>query len=120
MKDIHIGKEIERVIQTRHLLKKDFAAELGIKEQNLRRTILNNKDINTEELRKICSILHFNFFRLFCDDVGDYNVYASGAHCIAAVNSDVQTSDRIKYLEMVLAEKERLIQYMMSELERLR
>lgn len=121
MKDIHIGREIERVVLSKNILKKDFAAELGIIEQNLRRTVFNCKDISTEKLKKISDILHFNFFRLYCDELPDLNVYASGTNSIAAVKCDINNSpdvtllqERINFLEMVLAEKERLIQYMLQ------
>ena len=120
MKDVHIGHEIEQRIARQRMTKTDFARLIGKAQQNVSR-IFSSPSIKTDELEKICEVLHFNFFRLWVDEGGDINLVASGDSSVAAINSDVNTADeavlreRIRALEMLLKEKERMLNYLMAQ-----
>ena len=119
MKDIHIGKAIEdRLVEIR-MSKSEFGRKIGVPQQNVNR-ILEHKAITTDKLQLISEVLDFDFFALYQEPRNDINVVASGDSSIAALYSDVQTKDcavlqeRIRNLELLLAEKERMIQYLIE------
>ena len=118
MKEVHIGEEIGKRLQQLRMTKSEFARKLGIPQQNVNR-IIDRPEIMTDQLRSICSILDYDFFSLYVDK-NDIHVVASGDSSIAALYSDVQTSDsnvlkeRIRSLELILMEKERMIQYLLG------
>lgn len=123
-RDIHIGQEIEQRLKACHMSKNEFAHRLGMPQQNINR-ILRGQYIMTDKLIQISSILQFDFFSLYQEsDKGDINVVANGDSSIAALNSEVNTTDisvlveRIKSLEKILFEKERIIQILMSKVPR--
>lgn len=119
MRQIHIGNEISKRILDLHLSKTEFAKKIGYRQQNINR-ILDKPSIDTDMLQKISEVLNFDFFRLFTDN-GDINVVASGDSSIAALNSDIKTNDcevlkeRIRSLESLLNEKERMLRYLLKE-----
>ena len=124
MKDIHIGHEIEQQLEKLRMTKTEFARMMGIAQQNVNR-IINGKHITTDKLQLISEILHFDFFDLYREkEKCDIHAYAIGDNSISAVNSDIQTTDcsilqeRIRHLEQLLLEKERMIQYLMSDVHR--
>jgi transcriptional regulator with XRE-family HTH domain len=118
MNDVNIGEAIEKRLKELHLSKTEFGRLMGMPQQNVNR-ILRNKHINTEKLVTICDLLSYNFFRLYCEEQSPINAVATGNSSIAAVNSEVLTTDseRVRFLERLLAEKERLIQFLMRESE---
>lgn len=113
IKDVHIGHEIERRIAELRMTKKSFAEQLGMADQNLKRSILDKQDIDTGDLKKISEILRFNFFTLYCDtpDLSKIDLGSS-------LTSVSEPTNEVNLLKMVLAEKERLIQYLIKELEK--
>ena len=124
MKDIHIGHEIDERLKRLRMTKTEFARRMGMAQQNINR-ILQGKNITTDKLQLISEILDFDFFSLFQEkEAGDINAYAIGNNPIAAVNSEVQTTDctvlqeRVRSLEQLLMEKERMIQYLMRDVQR--
>ena len=107
--------------------KMEFARRMNMPQQNVNR-ILDNPHIMTNKLEQISEVLNFNFFSLYQDGRGDINLVASGENSIAALASDVHTTDsnllyeRVRYLEQILREKEqiirekeRLISYLIQE-----
>lgn len=123
MKDIHIGHEIEERIRQLRLTKTEFARMMGMAQQNVNR-ILNGKNITTDKLQQISEILNFDFFSLYQDEKKENNAVAIGANPIAAINSEVLSTDctvlqeRVRNLEQLLLEKERMIQYLLSDVHR--
>ena len=113
IKDVHIGHEIERRIAELHMTKKSFAEQLGMADQNLKRSILDKPNIDTKDLKKISEILCFNFFTLYCD-TSDFTKIDLGS----STTSLSEHGSEISLLKLVLAEKERLIQYLLKELEK--
>lgn len=123
MKDIHIGHEIEERIRQLRLTKTEFARMMGMAQQNVNR-ILNGKNITTDKLQQVSEILNFDFFSLYQDEKKENNAVAIGANPIAAINSEVLSTDctvlqeRVRNLEQLLLEKERMIQYLLSDVHR--
>lgn len=121
MKDIHIGQMIQERMVARRMSKAEFARRLGVKQQNINR-ILASHDTDTHKLQIYSEILEFDFFSLYSDNYG-HTAVANGDSSIAAINSPFSTADnaalqeKINYLEQILKEKERLIQYMLKNAE---
>lgn len=119
MNDVNIGAAIENRLRELRLSKSEFSRMIDMPQQNVHR-ILRSKYINTEKLVQISEVLNYNFFELYCDNPS-INAVASGDSSIAAVNSEVQSDDsrllmeRVRYLERILSEKERLIQFLLKE-----
>lgn len=99
---------------------KKLAADVGMSEQNLHRCIRNNK-IQAADLEKIALLLKVDI-RLFFDeevsklsDKSVQSVETNGDFSPASMNGNVSIetdallAERVKHLEELLAEKERLI-----------
>ncbi len=120
IKKIHIGHEIAERIKQLRITKTEFARRMSMPQQNVNR-ILDSEHITTDKLLVICSILDYDFFSLYVDGSRDVNVVANGHSSIAALNSEVQTTDcavlqeRVRNLEQILMEKERLIQFLIKD-----
>ena len=100
---------------------KKIATDIGMSEANLHRCINNNK-IQASDLEKIALLLNVDIGVFFDYAVsGRGNAIANGYSSVAAVNSEVSMtgelslSQKIKYLEQLLAEKERTIQILMNK-----
>lgn len=96
-----------------------LASDIGMSEANLHRCVNNNK-IQAADLEKIATLLKVNVGIFFDESVNlqpNNTATASGQSSIAAINSAVSVEkdkhellqERIKHLEEMLAEKERLI-----------
>lgn len=117
---INIGLSIEQKLNELGMSKSEFGRKIGIPQQNVNR-ILDKTSIDTDKLVTICEALGYNFFKEYTDDLaatsnavslsGNNNqVNGHGAH--NNINGDVSNAvmeERIKALEALLAEKERLI-----------
>lgn len=99
---------------------KKLASDVGMSEQNLHRCIRNNK-IQAADLEKIALLLKVDI-RLFFDeevsklsDKSVRSVETNGDFSPASMNGNVSIetdailAERVKHLEELLAEKERLI-----------
>lgn len=104
-----------------------LASDIGMSEANLHRCVNNNK-IQAADLEKIALLLKVNIGTFFDEAVsalannsnatanGDGSVAVSGnnnSHVIAG-NETALLKERIKYLEQLLKEKERLINILME------
>lgn len=96
---------------------KKLAADIGMSEQNLHRCIRNNK-IQAADLEKIALLLKVDI-RIFFDEpistLANNSVETNGDFSPASMNGNVSVGtnavlqERVKSLEALLAEKERLI-----------
>ena len=117
---VNIGLLIEQKMNELDINKSEMARRSGIANQNINR-VLERSSIDTDKLVAISEALDFNFFDCFrtkeeqgaaTADNGGVAVAGNGtahhfttnASCAAAV-----LQERIKSLEALLAEKERLI-----------
>ncbi len=64
---VHIGNEIVRVLQERGMTKARFAERIGRHRVNIY-GILRSADCSTAVLRKVCTALDYDFFRLLSED----------------------------------------------------
>lgn len=66
LKEIHIGKAIDKRREDLNMTKTEFGRQIGIRQQHVNK-IFENESIETGKLVKICHILNFNFFTLYCN-----------------------------------------------------
>ncbi len=84
LKHVNIGAEIESRINQLGVSKSEFGRKIGIPQQNVNR-ILSKPSIDTDKLSKICSVLDYNFFCLYCAQQSEH-YEAHGSHGISAKN----------------------------------
>ena len=118
---VNIGLLIEQKMNELDINKSEMARRSGIANQNIKR-VLERSSIDTDKLVAISEALDFNFFDCFrtkeeqgtaTADNGGVAVAGNGTAHHFTTNSSVETDavlqERIKSLEALLAEKERLI-----------
>lgn len=66
LKDVHVGKAIEQRLITLGISKTEFAKRAEIPQQHVYR-VFERDTMETKKLYKICNVLNFNFFSLFCE-----------------------------------------------------
>lgn len=66
LKEVHIGMEIDKRRNELDINKSDFARKVGIQQQHVNR-IFKKDTIDTGRLSKICQVLDFNFYSLYCE-----------------------------------------------------
>lgn len=117
---VNIGLSIEQKLNELGMSKSEFGRKIGVLQQNVNR-ILDKTSIDTDKLATISEALGYNFFKEYTDDLSDTSMEVSlagnnnqvngnGAH--NNINGDVSAAiweERVKSLEALLAEKERLI-----------
>lgn len=117
---VNIGLSIEQKLNELGMSKSEFGRKIGVPQQNVNR-ILDKTSIDTDKLATISEALGYNFFKEYTDDLSDTSMEVSlagnnnqvngnGAH--NNINGDVTAAiweERVKSLEALLAEKERLI-----------
>ena len=94
-----------------------LASDIGMSEQNLHRCVNNNK-IQAADLEKIARMLSVEIQIFFDDDVRassnntvetNGNFSPASMHGNVSVGADAILAEKVKYLEELLTEKERLI-----------
>lgn len=122
---INIGLLIEQKMNELEVSKSEMARRSGIANQNINR-VLERSSIDTDKLMAISEALNFNFFDCF-HSINESNVTADHGGVAVAGNSsalNVTTNvsndvavlqERVKSLEALLAEKERLINVLMNK-----
>lgn len=135
IKDIHIGSEIEAVLNFKDISKSEFARMANTSKQNISR-ILSRSSMETESLKKYSELLDFNFFSLFCQeeqpkvvvahpDVTDHSAFSATGDVLVddhrgGLDFSTKTKgdeselvqslrDQIAILKNNLADKERII-----------
>jgi len=114
-----IGVKIRELAEERNMSLAELAKRIGKTKQAVYE-IVEKDDVNTSILRQLCSVFSVPMSYFF-DEYCSAHAVASGDNSIAAINSEVYLSkendflkERIKYLEQILAEKERLITVLMQ------
>lgn len=122
---INIGLLIEQKMNELGVSKSEMARRSGIANQNINR-VLERTSIDTDKLLAISEALNFNFFDCFhtidesstaMADNGGVAVAGNGNahHFSTNASSEVAVlQERVKSLEALLAEKERLINVLME------
>ena len=118
---VNIGLLIEQKMNELDINKSEMARRSGIANQNINR-VLERSSIDTDKLIAISEALDFNFFDCFRSiednsiapaDNGGVAVAGNGTAHHFTTNASCEVAvlqERIKSLEALLAEKERLIQ----------
>lgn len=84
LKEVHIGQAIDKRREELNMSKSEFGRLLKVPQQHVNR-IFEKEYIDTAKLIKICRVLDFNFFALYCEFPD--NVYAFMA-AVAMGNGD--------------------------------
>lgn len=123
---VNIGLLIEQKMNELDINKSEMARRSGIANQNINR-VLERSSIDTDKLIAISEALDFNFFDCFRSiednsiataDNGGVAVAGNGTAHHFTTNASCEVAvlqERIKSLEALLAEKERLINVLMEE-----
>jgi hypothetical protein len=73
--DIHVGKEIEKVLRKSGMKTKDFARKINTTPRNVY-SICARKEVKTDLLKIISKVLNYNFFSLYIQPIRpEYSVY---------------------------------------------
>lgn len=122
---VNIGLLIEQKMNELDITKSEMARRSGIANQNINR-VLDKPSIDTDKLISISEALDFNFFDCFRSidekssataDNGGVAIAGNGTAHHFTTNASCETAvlqERIKSLEALLAEKERLINVLME------
>lgn len=122
---VNIGLLIEQKMNELDINKSEMARRSGIANQNINR-VLERSSIDTDKLVAISEALDFNFFDCFhttdesstaMADNGGVAVAGNGTAHHFTTNASCEVAvlqERIKSLEALLAEKERLISVLME------
>jgi DNA-binding Xre family transcriptional regulator len=129
---INIGLIIEQKMNELSVSKSELSRRIGVANQNINR-ILGKPSIDTDKLIAISEALNYNFFHEYVDDAQSAptaetqptnKVETHGPLSPASLNGDVSLDvggaeavlvERVKYLERIVEEKERLIKVLMKE-----
>ena len=122
---INIGLLIEQKMNELGVSKAEMARRSGIANQNINR-VLERTSIDTDKLIAISEALNFNFFDCFQSnenstataDNGGVAIAGNGTahHFSTSTSSELAVlRERVKSLEALLAEKERLIKVLMNK-----
>lgn len=125
---VNIGLAIEQRLNELGMSKSEFGRKIGIPQQNVNR-ILEKSNIDTEKLITISEALGYNFFLNYVGEhntsvvngalaTGDGSVAVNGNNNNHVVGNSPATNElleeKIRHLEDLVAEKERLIQVLME------
>lgn len=114
---INIGLLIEQKMNELGVSKSEMARRSGIANQNINR-VLERTSIDTDKLVAISEALNFNFFDCFHTNESNTVTADNGGvahHFSTNASSELAVlQERVKSLEALLAEKERLISVLME------
>lgn len=114
------GRFLKKKLLEINKSQKELAELLGVTAQSVS-AILSAKDVRSGTIEKIAQALGLYVSFFYGEDNLKQNAIASGSKSVAAINSNVSAEDtevlkeRIKSLEALVAEKERLISILLNE-----
>jgi transcriptional regulator with XRE-family HTH domain len=76
LKQVHIGQEIKKKLEEKGMTKSEFGRLISVPQQHVNR-ILERDTMETKKLYKVCEVLEFNFFALFCKIPAGISAYLS-------------------------------------------
>lgn len=65
VKNVHVGHAIEKRRMELGLSKSELGRRIGVPQQHVNR-ILERETMETKKLVRVCEVLNYNFFSLFC------------------------------------------------------
>lgn len=114
------GKILKQKLMELNKTQKELSELLGITAQSVN-AILSAKDVRSGTIEKIALVLNVPVSFFFGEMGLNQHAVANGNKSVAAINSNVSASseevlkERVKSLETLVAEKERLINVLMEE-----
>ena len=113
---LHIGNEIKKSIESNHLVKQDVAEQLGVSPTYLAR-MFNQNDMKCSMLDRVSKVIGLSVSHIF-EQEGQVSVQNVSAKSVrgnakAEVNA---TPGEVATLRELLAEKERTIQILMTQI----
>lgn len=112
------GKVIKQKLLELNVTQLDLAGKLGTTPQSLS-SVLHAKDVRSGTIEKIAHVLNVPVGFFFGDNTGN-NAFVNGDKSVAAINSNISSAseevlrERVKSLETLVTEKERLINVLME------
>lgn len=111
----NIGAELKKLIEEKHLVKKELAAELGITPTYLS-AIMRKESIDCMLLDRICHIIGVSPSYFFYDAASVSVSNVKAATVIGNANAAVTiTAGEVSALKELLKEKERTIQILLAQ-----
>ncbi|MDE6717867.1 MAG: helix-turn-helix domain-containing protein [Muribaculaceae bacterium] len=114
----HAGRELYRIIEEKRLIKKDLADKIGITPTYFSH-LMNKASFDSELLEKVSKAVGVSPGYFFddwpCDDYRVRDIHNGTVIGDATVNVGSTQEFRIRELESVLKEKERLIQVLLKQ-----
>lgn len=113
------GEELKEILRKTGMGVTDIAKALGVPQQNFSQA-LKAKDVKTGLIEDLAKVLNLPISYFFGEDINFNRVTANGQSSVAAINSNVTMEncdilkERMKHMEDLVAEKERLIQVLMK------
>lgn len=113
------GKILKQKLAELNKTQKELSGLLGITAQSVN-AILSAKDVRSGTIEKIAKVLNVPVGFFFGYE-GSQSAVVNGNKSVAAINSSVSSTteevlkERVKSLETLVAEKERLINVLMEE-----
>lgn len=113
------GKALKNKIAEINVTQLELAGRLGVTPQSLS-SILHAKDVRSGTIEKIAQVLGVSVSFFYGEGEVKQNAVANGTKSVAAINSSINTQDseilkeRVRSLEALVAEKERLIKVLME------
>ncbi|NPD83036.1 helix-turn-helix transcriptional regulator [Prevotella sp. PINT] len=92
VKPVHIGHEIDRRRIELGLSKSEFGRQIGVPQQHVNR-ILERETMETNKLLKVCQVLDFNFFALFCSMSHKISAYLAAVTLNGNANNNIGDSE---------------------------
>lgn len=127
-KRVNIGLLMEQKMNELGLNKSEFARKIGVPNQNVNR-LFEKQSIDTDKLISICESLNVDFFDYYrpvgstsmvgnnAVANGDSSIAVSGnnnSNIVAGCGDVLLLQERVKHLEALLTEKDRLINVLME------
>lgn len=112
------GKVLKQKLMELNKTQKELSELLGITAQSVS-AIFSAKDVRSGTIEKIAHVLNVPVGFLFGDNTGN-NAFVNGDKSVAAINSNISSAseevlrERVKSLETLVTEKERLINVLME------
>lgn len=112
------GKVLKQKLMELNKTQKELSELLGITAQSVS-AIFSAKDVRSGTIEKIAHVLNVPVGFFFGDNTGN-NAFVTGDKSVAAINSNISSAseevlkERVKSLETLVTEKERLINVLME------
>lgn len=112
------GKVLKQKLMELNKTQKELSELLGITAQSVS-AIFSAKDVRSGTIEKIAHVLNVPVAFFFGDNTGN-NAVVNGDKSVAAINSNISSAseevlkERVKSLETLVTEKERLINVLME------